>query len=46
MLLAMDAEKLTMAIATGSVDLLTTIPGIGKKTASRLILELKDNLNP
>jgi len=41
---AMNIEKLTMAIVTGSVDLLTEIPGIGKKTANRLILELKDKL--
>ncbi len=44
MLSAMSIEKLTMAIVTGSVDLLTEIPGIGKKTANRLILELKDKL--
>ena len=41
---AMNIEKLTMAIVTGSADLLTEIPGIGKKTANRLILELKDKL--
>jgi len=44
MLSAMSIEKLTMAIVTGSADLLTEIPGIGKKTANRLILELKDKL--
>jgi len=44
MLSAMDAEKLMMAIATGSADLLTAIPGIGKKVANRLILELKDKI--
>ncbi len=44
MLSAMDVEKLVMAIATGSTDLLTAIPGIGKKTASRLILELKEKI--
>ncbi len=44
MLSAMDAEKLTMAIATGSADLLTTVPGIGKKMADRLILELKEKI--
>lgn len=41
---AMDVEKLTMAIATGKADLLAEIPGIGKKMASRLILELKDKI--
>ncbi len=41
MLSAMNIERLTMAIATSSVDLLTEVPGIGKKMANRLILELK-----
>ena len=44
MLSAMSVDRLTMAIATGSADLLTAIPGIGKKTASRVILELKDKI--
>jgi Holliday junction DNA helicase RuvA len=44
MLSAMNLEKLTMAIATGSTDLLKAIPGVGKKVAERLILELKDKV--
>jgi len=44
MLSAMSVDKLTMAIATGSSDLLTVIPGIGKKMAERLILELKEKI--
>jgi len=44
MLSAMSIDKLTMAIATGSVDLLTIVPGIGKKVADRLVLELKDKI--
>jgi holliday junction DNA helicase RuvA len=44
MLSGMKSEQLTMAIATGNDDLLTTIPGIGKKIASRIILELKDKI--
>ena len=44
MLSALNVEKLTMAIATGSSDLLTMIPGIGKKVANRLILELKEKI--
>jgi len=44
MLSAMSVEKLTMAIATGSTDLLTVVPGIGKKVANRLILELKEKI--
>jgi len=41
---AMNVEQVSMAIATGSVDLLTVVPGIGKKMAERLILELKDKI--
>ncbi len=41
----MSVEQLTMAIATGNAELLTIIPGVGKKTASRLILELKDKIS-
>jgi Holliday junction DNA helicase RuvA len=44
MLSVMSVEKLTMAIATGSADLLTVVPGIGKKVANRLILELKEKI--
>lgn len=44
MLSAMDAEKLTMAIATGNAELLAEVPGIGKKMANRLILELKEKI--
>ena len=40
----MNVEQVTMAIATGSIELLTTIPGIGKKMAERLIVELKDKI--
>ena len=44
MLSVMSVEKLTMAIVTGSVDLLTVVPGIGKKVANRIILELKEKI--
>ena len=44
MLSAMDTEQLVMAIASGNAELLTGIPGIGKKMASRLVLELKDKI--
>ena len=44
MLSAMNIEQLTMAIATGNAELLTGIPGIGKKMANRLVLELKDKI--
>lgn len=41
----MPVESLENAIANGNVDLLTRIPGIGRKTASRLVLELKGKLD-
>jgi Holliday junction DNA helicase RuvA len=44
MLSTMSVEQLTMAIATGSTALLTSVPGIGKKMAERLVLELKDKI--
>ena len=44
MLSAMSVEQLAMAIATGSADLLTAVPGIGKKMASRIVLELKEKI--
>jgi len=44
MLSALNVEQLAMAIATGSTEMLTTVPGIGKKMASRLILELKEKI--
>jgi len=44
MLSSMDSEQLVMAIASGNADMLTDIPGIGKKMASRLVLELKDKI--
>ena len=44
MLSAMSVEQLVTAIATGGADLLTVIPGIGKKVASRIVLELKEQI--
>jgi holliday junction DNA helicase RuvA len=39
-----SAEELKTAIVTGNILKLNGIPGIGKKTAERLILELKDKI--
>ncbi len=44
MISGMKVPDLTLAIATGNADMLTSIPGIGKKTASRIVLELKDKI--
>ena len=38
-------ETLRLAIAQEDVDALTRVPGIGRKTASRLILELKGRID-
>lgn len=37
-------ERLALSIITGDEKALTTAPGIGKKIAQRIILELKDKL--
>ena len=41
----MTVNELTHSIQTQDVNSLTKIPGIGKKTAERLILELKDKFS-
>ena len=40
----MPAGEMVMAIRSGDVARLTRIPGIGKKTAERMVLELRDKL--
>ena len=40
----MPAPDLVSAIRRGEVDKLVRIPGVGKKTAERLVLELRDKL--
>lgn len=44
MLSAFSTEQLASAIASGNIDLLSQIPGIGKKIAGRIVLELKGKL--
>jgi Holliday junction DNA helicase RuvA len=44
MLSALSPEQITTAIATGSVEMLDMVPGVGKKVAHRIILELKDKV--
>jgi Holliday junction DNA helicase RuvA len=36
--------KLVTAITQGDVDLISTVPGIGKKTAQKLVIELKEKV--
>ena len=38
-------DTLRVAIAQGNLDVLTALPGIGKKTAQRLVLELKGKVD-
>jgi Holliday junction DNA helicase RuvA len=40
-----DARELLMAVQRGDVARLTAVPGIGKKTAERIVLELRDRLS-
>lgn len=44
MMSSMTTEAFATAIAEGNVTALTSVPGIGRKTAERLILELKDKM--
>jgi len=41
-----QVEELAQAISEGNVVRLTAIPGVGRKTAERLVLELKAHMTP
>lgn len=41
---SIGARELRMAVATEDADRLAAAPGIGKKTAGRLVIELKDKM--
>ena len=42
---AMSADELKLAVMTNDVKGLSRAPGLGRKTAEKLILELKDSFN-
>lgn len=41
----LDVKELIAAIRGGQIEVLVRIPGVGKKTAERMILELRDKLD-
>jgi Holliday junction DNA helicase RuvA len=41
---AIDPQQFRIAISQKNIGILTKLPGIGKKTAERIILELKDKI--
>jgi Holliday junction DNA helicase RuvA len=41
-----DAPSLRQALAEGDVTALTRVPGIGKRGAERMVLELRDKIGP
>lgn len=42
---ALSIRDLSIALVSGDAAALTKVPGIGKKTAQRLVLELKDKMD-
>lgn len=46
LLSAMNVDDLRFAIVSGDTKSISKAPGIGKKTAERLVLELRDKISP
>jgi Holliday junction DNA helicase RuvA len=42
---ALDPQALSQAVRSNDVSMLTKVPGVGKKTAERLMVELKNRLD-
>ena len=42
----MDAQRFTLCVQQEDVAALTRLPGIGKKTAQRLVMEMRDRMDP
>lgn len=45
MLSGMSADEMINAIRTNNLAKLTSIPGVGRKTAERVVIELRDKVN-
>jgi holliday junction DNA helicase RuvA len=45
-LAVLEPDKLRAALAEGNITVLTQVPGIGRKGAERLIIELRDKAGP
>lgn len=41
---SLDTEQIKRAVVAGDVDALTAVPGIGKRGAQRMVLELRDRM--
>lgn len=41
---ALSVQDMIRAVQSGDIGLISTVPGIGKKSAERLIIELKDKV--
>ena len=44
LLSALDAAELATAIASGHTDALRKVPGVGQKTAERIVIDLRDKV--
>ena len=42
----MDSEHFARAVRSGDVSALVALPGVGKKTAERLLVEMRDRIAP
>ncbi|MFL0578368.1 Holliday junction branch migration protein RuvA [Dietzia sp. 179-F 9C3 NHS] len=45
-LATLEPDELLRALGSGDVKALTRVPGVGKRTAERMVLELKDKVGP
>jgi len=45
-LATLEPEELVRALGTGDIASLTRVPGVGKRTAERMVLELRDKMGP